>query len=102
MKLRGFGRGDHYLLDFLDAAGDRGELNEAGLCGFGDDLGQSGFADARRTPEDHRAGVVMFDLDTKRLSRPDEMFLANQFVEAARPHALSEWRSSNLDGRSAV
>ena len=84
---------DHHLLDLLDAAGDRGELDEAGLGGLGNDLGQRGFAHARRTPEDHGAGIVALDLHAQRLAGPDEVLLAKQFVEAARAHALRQRRA---------
>jgi hypothetical protein len=87
---------DHYLLDLLDAAGHRGELNEAGLGRFGNDLGQRGLAHARRTPEDHRAGIVALDLHAQRLSGADQMLLAEQFVQAARPHPLRQRRPSGV------
>ncbi len=36
---------------------------------FGNDLGQRGFAHARRTPEDHRAGIVALDLHAQTACR---------------------------------
>ena len=88
VHLGGLGRIGHHLLDLFDAAGDGGELDEGGLGGFGNDLGKSGFAHARRTPEDHRAGVVALDLHAQRLAGADEMLLPEQFVQAARAHSL--------------
>src|ERR1700690_4069626 len=96
MQLRSLGRRDHYLFDLLDAAGHRGELNEAGLRRFGNDLGQRGLAHARRTPEDHRARIVALDLHAQRLSWADKMLLAEQFVEAARPHPFRQRRPSGV------
>ena len=40
----------HDGLDFFDAAHDGAEGDEIRFGGFGDEAGQSGFADARRTP----------------------------------------------------
>ncbi len=57
-EVRGFFRVDHDLLDLLDAGEDGGELDEGGVRGLGDDLGEGGFADAGRAPEDHGGGVV--------------------------------------------
>ena len=86
----GLGRRDHHLLDLLDAARHRRELDEAGLGGLGNDLGQRGLAHARRTPEDHRAGVVALDLHAQRLAGTDQVLLPEQLVQAARPHPLRQ------------
>ena len=72
----------HHLLDFLDAAHHRGELDEVGLGGFGNDFGQCGFAHAGRTPEDHGAGVVSVDLHAQRLAGTEQMFLAAVLLQA--------------------
>ncbi len=78
----------HYLLDLFNAAGNRRELDEGRLRGFGNDLGERGLAHARRTPEDHGSRVVALDLHTQRLAGADQVLLTDQFVQAARPHAL--------------
>ena len=57
---------------------------------FGDDLGEGGFADAGRSPEDHGGGVVALDLHAQRLAGAEEVLLADVFVEGAGPHALGE------------
>jgi hypothetical protein len=90
VHLRGLRGGGHHLLDLLDAAHDGGELDEAGLCGFGDDFGEGGFADARRTPEDHGPGVVALDLHAQRLAGTDEVLLSAEFIKSAGAHALGQ------------
>ncbi len=98
----------HDLLDFLDAGEHGGKLDEVGLGDAGNDLGEGGLAGARRTPEDHRSGVVALDLHAQRLARPDQVLLSNEFIERARAHAIGE-RASALgagvfrrDGREQV
>ena len=88
----GLFRVDHHLLDLLDAGEDGGELDEGGVGGLGDDLGERGFADAGRPPEDHRRGVVALDLHAQGLAGAEQMLLADVFVERARAHALGERR----------
>ncbi len=102
--VRGFFRVDHDLLDLLDAGEDGGELDEGGVRGLGDDLGEGGFADAGRSPEDHGGGVVRFDLHAQRLAGPDEVLLADVFVERAGPHALGQRarRGGWMRGRDRV
>ena len=80
----------HDLLDFLDAGEHGGKLDEVGLGDAGDDLGEGGFAGARRAPEDHRGGIVALDLDAQRLARADQVLLADEFVERARAHAVGQ------------
>ena len=86
---RFFGVG-HDLLDLLDAGEDGGELDEAGAGDVGDDAGEGGFADAGRSPEDHRGGVVALDLHAEGLAGGEEMLLPDEFVESAGTHALGE------------
>jgi hypothetical protein len=85
---------DHHLLDFLDAACDGGEFNETCFGCFGDDLGQRGLAHARRTPEDHGAGIIMFNLDAQWLAGADQVLLSAQLLQAARAHAFGQRRGA--------
>ena len=80
----------HDLLDFLDAAQHRGELDEVGVGHARDDLGQRGFADAGRSPEDERAGIVALDLHAQRLAGRENVLLPDEFVERARTHAIGQ------------
>jgi len=52
------------------------------------DFGQSSFAGARRAPEDHRGGIIAFDLHAQRFAGADEVLLPDEFVERARAHAV--------------
>ena len=99
VQIGGFGRVGHHLLDLFNAAHDGRELDEAGLRGFGYDLGQSGFAHSGRAPEDHRAGVVALDLHAQGLAGTDQMLLPHEFFQTAGPHALSERRRCHCVGR---
>src|SRR5215467_7589122 len=56
----------------------------------GDKARERGLAAAGRTPEKHRADVVAFDLQAQRLAGAKKFFLADEFVERARAHALGE------------
>ena len=88
----------HHLLDFLDAGEHGGKLDEVGLGDAGDDLGEGGFARARRAPEDHRGRVIALDLHAQRLARPDQVLLADEFIERPRPHAVGQ-RARALERR---
>ena len=94
MHLGGLRGGDHHLLDLLDAAHDGGELDEAGLGGFGNDLGQGGFAHAGRTPEDHGAGIVALDLHAQGLAGAEQVLLAAVLLQGARTHPLGQRRGA--------
>ena len=94
-----FGVG-HHLLDLLDPGQDGGELDEFGLGDFGDDLGQSGFADAGRPPEDDRTDVVALDLHAQRLARRKDVLLPDELIEGARPHAVGKRAPSIGFGRT--
>ena len=59
----------------------------------GDDLGERGFADAGRAPEDEAGCVIIFDLQAERLAGSEEMRLAEELVERAGTHALGERRA---------
>jgi len=80
----------HDLFDFLDAAEDGAEGNEFAAGDAGDDAGESGFAAAWRSPEEHGAETIGFDLQAKRFAGAEEFFLTDEFVESARAHALGE------------
>src|SRR5271157_2882566 len=86
----------HDLLDFLDAGEYRGKFDELGFGNAGDDFRKRRFAGARRSPEDHRGGIIAFDLDTQRLAGTDEMFLANKLLKRAWTHAIGQ-RTGSLE-----
>ena len=84
-----FGDGHHFL-DFFDAGEHGAEGNELGACQARDEARERGFSAARRPPEEHGAEVVVFDLNAKRLAGTEQFFLADEFIEGARAHALGE------------
>ncbi len=99
VHLRGLRGGDHHLLDLLDAAHHGGKLDEGGLGGLGDDLGQRGLAHSRRTPQNHGAGprsveLVAFDLHAQRFAGANQVLLAAQLIQRARAHPLCQWRGA--------
>jgi hypothetical protein len=77
----------HHRFDLLDAGEHGGELDELGVGEVGDDLGQGGLAHAGRSPEDERAGVVALELHAQRLAGSEDVLLADELLEGARPHA---------------
>ncbi len=84
----------HNLLDFLDAREHGGEFDELGFGDAGDDFCERSFAGAGRPPENHRSRVVALDLHPQRLAWPDEVFLAHEFFERARAHAVRQRTSA--------
>ena len=96
--LAGAIRVGHDLLDFLDAGEHGGKFDELGLGDPGDDFRERGLAGAGRSPEDHRSGIVAFDLDAQRLAGADEVFLSDKFFERARTHAVGEGTCALLRG----
>ena len=61
------------------------------LC---DDLRQRGFAGAGRPVQNHRWQTISFDRPAQEFARPENVFLADEFFERARPHPSGERRSS--------
>ena len=57
---------------------------------IGDEPRERGLAGARRAPEDDRLQQVALDRFAQRTARADQLVLAFDFVERARPHALGE------------
>src|SRR6185312_15292809 len=80
----------HDLLDFLDAGEHRGKLDELRPGEPGNYLGQGGLAHARRAPEDDGAGIVAVNLSAQRFARADQVLLADEFLQRARAHAVSQ------------
>ena len=56
----------------------------------GDQLGQSGFADAGRPPQNDRGEFVALDLAAQGLAGAEDVVLADVVFEAARAHALGQ------------
>ena len=80
----------HDLADFLDAAGNGGEVDEGGLCFVGDNAGERRLADAGRTPEDHGGDPVAVNEGAQDLARAEQVLLPGELVERARAHPAGE------------
>jgi len=81
----GFG---HDLLDFFYSSEYSREFNELGSSHASNDLRQCGFSRTRRSPKNHRAVVITFDLNAQRLARPNKVSLTNEFLECPGTHAI--------------
>src|SRR6266478_3091582 len=92
----------HHFLDLLDAGEHRAEGNKVRAREPRNQPRQRGLTAARRSPEKHGAEIVIFNLRAQRLAGSKKFFLADDFVERARAHALRERlmreRHFRLDG----
>ncbi len=80
----------HHFFNFFDSGEHGAEGNELGLRAPRDDARERRLAAAGRAPEEHRAHVVALDLRAQRLARPEQLFLADEFVERLRTHPVGE------------
>ena len=76
--------------DVLDAGHDRRELHEFRVGAACDQPRERGLARARRPPEDQRMQLTAFERLAQRLARAEHLFLADEFIERARPHAIGQ------------
>ena len=96
----------HDLADVLDARGDGRQLDEAAVRGAGDEVGESGLAGSRWTPDDRRerpcraAGTL--DQAAQRAAGPEHVGLAADLVERPRPHPDRQGRKGGVGGRRAA
>ena len=72
------------------AAHDRAEGLETGAGGVGQEARQGGLAHARRAPQDHRREVPAAQLAGQRALLADEVTLAHDLGQGARPHARGQ------------
>ena len=82
----------HHVLDLLDAGEHGAERHEPRLRRVGDDARERRLAGARRSPEDDRLQQVALDGLAQRPARREQILLADELVERARPHPLGERR----------
>ena len=85
-------RGLQHLPHIRHTAGDGVELLKGRPGGLGDDGGQRGFAAARRAPEDGAGQPVGLDGAAQQPPRGDDVFLPDEFIQRARPHAIRQRR----------
>ena len=101
-RLLGLG---HHRLDLLDARQHGAEGDEVRAGDLRDEAGERRLAGARGAPEDDRLQQVALDRHAQRPARREQVLLPDQFVEAARPHAVGEGRphaASSWAGRGLV
>ena len=87
----------HHLPDFLDAAGDGGEVDEMALRLMGDNLRERGFTHARRPPEimeDTKSPSIM-----RRRTLPLPISLSGKLIEVLRAKALRQRRGGIRGGQ---
>src|ERR1700722_3761639 len=82
--------GGHNFLDFLNTGQHRAERDKFRTREAGYQACERGFAAARRTPQQDRSYLVVFDLLAEGFAGAEKPFLADEFIEGARAHALSE------------
>ena len=84
--------------DVLDARHDGGKLHELRVRLARDEARECGLAGARRTPEDQRVQLPLFERTAQRFAGPDDLVLPHELVERARAHAVGE-RTQRIVGR---
>jgi len=62
------------------------------------DVRERGFSGARRTGKNYGRQTIGFNRSAQKFSRPENMFLADEFLEGMRPHPRRERRGS-IGGR---
>ena len=81
------------LLDLLDPRGHGGEGNEGRPDVAGDQHGERRLARSRRAPEDEGGNLPLRQCDPQDLSIAQEMGLADELLQAARPHPIGQRRA---------
>jgi hypothetical protein len=86
-----FGAGfQEQIAHLLDPGGGGVDLAKMALAVLGDDVGQRGFTCARRAVEDHGTEAVGLEHAPQQLAGAEEMVLADEFIDRARPHARGQ------------
>ncbi len=78
----------HHFLDFSDSGSHSREVHEIALRRRSDDSCQCGLAGAGRSPQNHGLHLIAVNHPAQNLSRSDQMFLADIFLNGFRPHAV--------------
>ncbi len=91
------GQGEH-AADISHIRFDTAQPFKTRLCLEGDDLGQRGFACARRTVENQGLKTIRLNGASQQLSRSQDMGLPRDFIEGARAHPSRQGGGSAVDG----
>ena len=89
----------HHLPDFLDAAGDGGEVDEVALGLMGDNLRERGFPHARRPPENHGGHQIALNHAAQDFALADQVLLSGKLIEVLRAKALRQRRGGICGGQ---
>lgn len=87
--------GGHHGFDFFDSACGCTKIGEFGFGCVGDDAGEGSFADAGRTPENHRGDFILLyhlaeDFGGAIVVLPEEVLLTDIVSEGLRAEAAGE------------
>ncbi len=85
------GRGKH-AAHFGNIAFHAADPNKFRVRHFCDHSRQRGLSAARRPIENHRGQAIRFDRAAQQFARPENVFLADKFLERARSHPRGERR----------
>src|SRR5438874_10912783 len=83
-------RRGHHLAHLGHITLHSAQSNELGVGHLGDDIRQRCFAASGWTGNNQRRKAVGFDCATQKLSRREDMFLSDKFIEYAWTHAGRE------------
>src|SRR5512145_484100 len=84
--------GLHGLADVLDAGQHRGERDELRVERLGHEPRDRGLARPGRAPQDHRVRFARLEGDAQRLTRAEQVALADDLVQRARAKRVCERR----------
>ncbi len=80
----------HDLFEILDAGSHGRKIDRDGVGRLGDEPRQRGFAAARRAPEYQRAEFSGVQHAAQKLSRAEQMLLANELFQTGGAHFFRE------------
>ena len=80
----------HHLFDFFNPGQDGAELDEVAARPVSHDRGQRRLPRTGRSPEDHGPELVALDLLPERLSRTEDVLLADKLFQSSGPHAVGQ------------
>ena len=86
----------HHILDLLDPAGDRAEINKFRPGLPGDDAGKGRLPHPWRPPEDHGRDLILLDQLPQDLPLPQQMLLSHKGIQAVRAHPAGQRDQSLL------
>ena len=86
----------HHAPQIGDAGADRRDRREMRAGLLRDDARERRLAGSGRSPQDHRRNLIGLDRAAQRAARADDLLLADELFERARPHARRERLANSL------